>query len=114
MKPCGHADDVPDCGRCKLYRENPRVRAAWESRGGAVSERSAIAKGEVVRRALEMLEFPCPHRGAEPIDTVQCRTCTGTKTATVYACSIYGRCYKGSHRQDVGAKYCGHCKDRPR
>ncbi len=114
MKPCGHNDDVPECGRCKLYRENPRVRAAWEARGGAVSERATTTAAPKVSasrsRYLSLPTTPCKYLGEL---LTPCTSCGGGKPERdVYACEYpgneEGRCTRGDPGK-FGAWTCGGC-----
>jgi hypothetical protein len=55
----------------------------------------------------------CPHRSAEPVDSVQCPTCRGNVQVYVFACAVAAHPTCTLSKTVRGHHTCRTCKERP-
>lgn len=51
----------------------------------------------------------CEYRGSTPLETVECKSCSGKVNLKIYSCSIHGKCTLGTVE---GIKSCKGCSDK--
>jgi len=66
----------------------------WENGEGPCIDRMRDEIDRIVTEAQRYAELPaCRHRGAEPIEHVECELCgSRLQQVPVYACTIFGKC----------------------
>lgn len=86
--------------RARLVRANPAYAAVFAGKPAPAAP------------ATERAATGCPHRGADPVRLVECKTCGGRVQLKVYPCEVHGECTIGQRDRGV-AGCCKGCPDNP-